>query len=439
MGRQVSDFFPRLRGFVWPLALLFLLGTVTPLMGQTRTERKKGIYGTIVDSDGNPVPKMRVTLTENREGAKPLVVKTNKKGQFVYPRVEFINEYYKLGIDAEEYYIKKFHFKVRRLNFEIWQDDSAALSPQQQGKIPDLRYRGGNAMVEFVVEKIADYVPEVAAAEQAKANAEIAAKKAGGRELTPREEAEGAVLTGDYATAVAKFSEALSETPDDVELLLDYADALAKKGDFGAALRESAKVLRLEPDRTGVRVKMARWYDEEGRLANAVPLLEKEHELLPTDAQVNKFLVAAYTAADRKDDARKAAEDWVAASPDDPEALLALADMKARSGDLAGAEELYTAVAEKSPDAADRVFFNIGASIMNKKSPSAEDRKRAVAAFERCLAVNPKYAKAHIEMAYALVGLGDMEAAKKHFRSFIEIAPHDRRAAEAKGMLEVLP
>ena len=161
-----------------------------------------------------------------------------------------------------------------------------------------------------------------------------------------------------------------------------------------------------------VRLQMAEWMDETGQLAAAVPLLEKEKELEPQNAQVLAKLVSAYEAAGQAEQAEATLEQWVQAAPEDPQALMALASSKARKKDFAAAEELYRKVAH---------------------------RERAADAFKKAIDVKPDYARAHLMLADTLVGLGRFAEAKEHYQKFLELQPDSPQAAKVKGMLSALP
>jgi tetratricopeptide (TPR) repeat protein len=430
----------RLAGFVPVLLLAAVAGLLsTPALGLTFMERKDGVWGTVEDVDGNPLEDITITLAKNREGARVMEVETNSRGTFGFPRVEFYDGGYRIGINSDEYFIREFLIRTRRLNQDVWQDDSGKLTPDSQDRIPVLQYRGANAYIEFTLARVSDF--ESAAKRQAaEARRAKAKQQKEQRELTPLEQAQEAIALGDYATAVEKFEQVLEKNPEDADLRWRYTNALARSGNTGKALREAREVLELDPDRAGVRLRMASWMQDRGQLSMAVPLLEKEKELDPSNPDVLKMLIAAYRDAGQADKAQQVVREWAEASPDDPQALMALAEVKADEGDFAGAEKLYGKIAEMSPEGAHKMFYNTGVSILNQKGSGAEERKRAVTAFEKALELKPDYAKAHLRLGYALVGLGpDRQAeAVEHFETFLELAPDHPEAKSVRGIVQAL-
>lgn len=422
--------------------LLLLLGILAlaagPAAAQSMQERKAGVYGTVLDESGNPVPEVTIVLSAKTGTAVPLKVKTSRKGQFVYPAVEFNPDYYRIGIESTEWFVRKYKLRTRRGTGEIWQDDEGQLGPGSQGQMPDLRYRGANATIEFVIAKIAEFRGAPAPG-QAAAGAS-APEAAPARQLSLEDQAEEAATMGDHKAAAELLSKALEAKPDDAELLWKHAQAAARNGDTTLALREGQKVLFALPERREVRRKMAAWLMDRGDMEGALPLLEKEKTLDPENPAVSKLLVAIYENAGRKEEMVKEAERWIQLAPKDTEAVLALANIKAQVGDFAAAEKLFQDLAANDPQNAPTMYFNAGVSTMNKPGLGPEDRKRAITAFRKALELNPKMAKAHMRMGECYLGLGDFPAARAAFENFLKAAaPDDPEVKDAKEMIRALP
>lgn len=409
-----------------------------PAFGLSFMEERDGVWGKVEDVDGNPLPDVTITLAKNREGARVLEVETNSRGTFGFPRVEFFDAGYRIGINSDQYFIREFLVRTRRLNKDVWQDDSGKLTPDTQDRIPDVRYRGGNAYIEFTLARISDFESAEKRREAEARRAKAKQQKEQRRELTPVEKAQQAVALGDYAAAAEHFEKALEDKPEDADLRWRYANALNRAGNVGKALREAREVLELAPERTGVRLRMATWMQDRGQLSMAVPLLEKEQELDPGNGDVLKLLIAAYREAGQPEKAETTIRQWAESSPNDPEALLALAEVRADKGDFAGAEELYAKIAEMSPEGAHKMFYNTAVSILNQGG-GTEERRRAVNALKKALELKPDYAKAHLRIGYALVGLPDgRPEAIQHFEKFLELDPDHPEAQSVKGMVQAL-
>lgn len=407
-----------------------------PAFGLSFMERKKGVWGLVTDIDGNPLADITITLAKVRDEARVMEIETNRRGEFGFPRVEFYKEGYRIGIKSDEYFIREFVMRTRRLNQDLWQDDSGKLTPDSQDVLPDLQFRGNNAYIEFVLARVSDY--QSAASAQAAEARRAQTQQEKQRELTPLEKAQEAIALGDYAAAVEQFEIVLEENPDDPDLLWRYTTALARTGDVPGALRSAQKVLELDPDRTGVRLRMAEWMHERGQLSMAIPHLEKENELDPGNTDVLKLLIAAYRDSGNEPRANEVIAQWAETDPENPEALLALAEVKVQQNDFAGAEDLYGKIAKLSPEGAHKMFYNTGASILNQRGVTADDRKRAAAAFRKAVELKPDYAKAHVRLGDALVGLGQMAEAVTHYKKFLELAPDDPEAPKIQAMVQAL-
>lgn len=413
-----------------------------PAMAVSLNESRPGLWGAAVTPDDEPLKGVKVTLTPNGVSAAPLTMTSNKRGQFIFPRLDLLDEGYAISVEYEGYFVREYHIRTRRGNREIYQDDEGKLVPQQQ-VFPPLFYRGGrsNATMTLVMVKIEDYEAELRARSAAEAPSQQAeaAPTAPAVELSLADQAREALALGDTSVALEKFGEALAETPDDTDLRWEYARALARDGDVGAAMREANKVLQQDPQRPGVNLQLADWMSERGsQPAVIAAYVEKERALDPGNVAVHKRLVALYSESGRQEDARKSLETWLELAPDDVEANLAMASIKFEEGDSAGAEAIYQKLAQADPTNADRMFYNAGAVIMNRPNLSMEDRKRAITAFNKALEVNPDHAKAHLQLGYALLGTGDREGAKSHMKRFVELEPNSKEAADAKGMIQAL-
>ncbi len=413
---------------------VLVAGLLTVAVAQgVLNETKPGIWGEALDAAGNPVEDLPIRLRRNVEGDPGFVVKTTKKGSFVFPQVELYEAGYILTLDDPAWYIRKYQIRARRGTREIYQDDTGQLNPKAQDQLPIVRHRGANTTISLEVAKVADYQPPAAAAGAPGAPA------APTRELTLAEKADEAAALGDYAAAVDLLGQALEKTPDDADLLWARARYLAKSGDTPGAIREGSRVVQIAPERKGVRLEMAAWMSDRGQIVAAIPLLEKERELDPQNPTVAKALVGAYGEAGQSDKLEAELERWLTIAPDDPEALLAQADFLARKGDYAAAEQIFQKLAAADPANADRMYYNAGVSIMNKSGVTNDDRKRAITAFEKSVEVNPKYAKAYNQLGLAYLGLGDYAKAREAFKKFVELDPGSPDAAAAKDMLKALP
>jgi tetratricopeptide (TPR) repeat protein len=177
----------------------------------------------------------------------------------------------------------------------------------------------------------------------------------------------------------------------------------------------------------------------DGKIAGAVPSLEKAASLNPGLAEAQGALADVYLELKRYGDALAAADRFLALKPGDAQGLRARYDALRAAGDNEKAREALEALAAadpKSPETAVR-FFNEGAELARKGKLD-----EAAGFFNRVVEIapaDPKFAKAHyvLGMTYAKED-GRKAQAKEHLQTFLQMAPKDPDAGTAKEMLAYL-
>jgi Flp pilus assembly protein TadD len=86
--------------------------------------------------------------------------------------------------------------------------------------------------------------------------------------------------------------------------------------------------------------------------------------------------------------------------------------------------------ADPSQDTAVRLL-NKGINLFNTNK-----FEQAAQSFERVLQIAPDISKTHYMLGLAYANSGQMAKAKEHLTRFLELAPNDENAANAKEMLE---
>ncbi len=177
----------------------------------------------------------------------------------------------------------------------------------------------------------------------------------------------------------------------------------------------------------------------DGKIAGAVPSLEKAASLNPGLAEAQGALADVYLELKRYGDALAAADRFLALKPGDVQGLRARYDALKAAGDNEKAREALEALAAadpRSPETAVR-FFNEGAE--RARAGKLDD---AAGLFQRVVEIapaDPKFAKAHyvLGMTYAKED-GKKSQAKEHLQTFLQMAPKDPDAATAREMLAYL-
>jgi len=135
------------------------------------------------------------------------------------------------------------------------------------------------------------------------------------------------MLAGDLPRAAAAFGQALKLAPDDVEMLIDRAIALAGAANYFEAIDDLNRAIELAPNRAEARV----------------------------------FRASAYRSVDAPDLAREDVDAALALRPGLPEALIERGLLKRLAGDPNGARADWLSVIQRAPDspAADAARENL--------------------------------------------------------------------------------
>lgn len=107
----------------------------------------------------------------------------------------------------------------------------------------------------------------------------------------------------------------------------------------------------------------------------------------------------------------------VALDPQLATALTNLGNLRLLAGDRDEAEALYRRALAADPSQPEAPY-NLAYLLVERA-----DRREAVALFERAIALRPDFAEAHYNLAMALSELGDDEAARPHWKRYLDLDP----------------
>jgi tetratricopeptide (TPR) repeat protein len=273
----------------------------------------------------------------------------------------------------------------------------------------------------------------------------------------------------DYATAEAKFKEAVGYDPNLRQAWGALSEVQVQLGHDQQAVAAAEKAMAL--GLTDESVLTARWQayrnlKDEAKAAEALKDLEKIgrrteeakrihnegvalvkagddasafakfQEALAVDPNLQASLLGLGTAGlkiGRDAEAAAAAETILKTDPSNEKALrirynacLALGD-KARLADaLVGLAPIEPAIARN------------GLMRLAFDAYDANDMVRAKEGFGKVLEVDPNYPQAHYYLGLINVGLGVSAEAKTHFERFLQLAPNDPEANSAREALKYL-
>lgn len=163
-----------------------------------------------------------------------------------------------------------------------------------------------------------------------------------------------------------------------------------------------------------------------GDVAGAIAKIEEAVALKPSLTAGHMALAKLYVRAEQWQKAIDAANKVLEISPDEPDMFIVLARSYEETGNAAKAKE-FAAKAPANPSA----LFNEAAKLLNAgKDAEAEPL------LKRAIGADPKFAKAHYELAMIYVRLGNSSEAKSHLQTYLELEPTGEDAALAKEMLK---
>jgi len=239
---------------------------------------------------------------------------------------------------------------------------------------------------------------------------------------------------GDFLGAMAILEEALTDSPDDGELLRQMANASLFAQDYERALTASERLLRVSTRDATVLFLAALAHQGTGDVDAAVDLIDRALELKPGDSQM--LLVRSRLLLERGD--RTAAvnslERGLADQPCSRELLVELARLNRVTDDLPAAEETYERMLGCDPTDA-LALYNLGNLALEM-----QDLETAEARFRAAAEASPRYASARYGLAVVHLEQGRLAEAREEAQLAMELAgvhsTFGRRAAELLEEIE---
>lgn len=242
-----------------------------------------------------------------------------------------------------------------------------------------------------------------------------------------------AAARGDTAAALAYAEQDVARHPDDLRPLRLLIRLHGVAGDLGAAERAAERLAaRLGPGHAEPYVELGHAYELAHRFEEALALYDRAASEAPRDAIGPRAggLRAAHWGEAALAEPRLA--EAVRRGADDVETWHALALARARLGDGGGARAAYLRCVARD---AQRVACRLGLASLAVRG---RDWRAALAAYDAVLQVRPGLADAQLGRAFALMELGDLDAARQALDA-AEAGGADRVAtARSRGRLEQL-
>jgi tetratricopeptide (TPR) repeat protein len=208
--------------------------------------------------------------------------------------------------------------------------------------------------------------------------------------------------------------------------------ALAAPQDAAVLERQLVEAARKAPDDFAAQHALGAFYLRAGRLADAIPALERARTIDPPHAANGYDLAVAYLETGRLDDARQQVQRMLAAK--ETGALLHLqGEIAARAGDFTAAAVGYQRAARLEPTEAH--LFDWGNNLLRLRA--YDD---AVDVFTASLRRHPRSARLHVGLGIAQYSRGRHEDAVTAFGEAADLDPADPRSVTFLGeMYGVVP
>lgn len=413
------------RACLWVAVIALLVPAVSVLaIGQGRLQAE------VVDAQGNPVPDVRVTITQDDIGYES-TAKTNKKGRFTL-----------MVIDATRPYTFAFEKEGMPKVVETFKMES-----------------GGVTHHTFTL------VPQAAAAPAEGAGVTSARNKA----INAFNEGITALQGGDKATARAKFEEATTIDPDMPQPYSVLGSLYLEASEHDRAIEVANKLLELSPNDPAALIVLYDAHTAKGDSATANEFLDRltaagggtdaavrvfnagadaaragnldtaltlfgkaleiDAELAPAHAASARLLLVK----ERYDEALAAADRALSIDPDLVDVQRVRYEAFRRLGREDEARQVFEQLAAADPEGLAETLYDRG-----KAAFEAGETATAVQALEQAVQAKPDHARAHYMLGLSYANAGDNAKAKQHLQKFVELAPNDPEVGAAKEMIAYL-
>lgn len=241
--------------------------------------------------------------------------------------------------------------------------------------------------------------------------------------------------TGHLNEALQSFNSALALQPRSADAYLGLASALEAMGRAADAERAFEKVIELRPDWANAYNRYGGFCFQRGRYEKAAELYRRVIALQPDGARGYSNLGAALQSMGRYDEALAIHEKALKIQPN-ATSYSNVGTMRFYLGRYADAAAAFEKATQLSPN--DYVMWaNLGDAYRwtpSRRNDAAAVYERSITAARALLAVNPRDAVAHADIASCLAKRGEPEPAAREIRTALEIDPTNKTVLYAAAV-----
>jgi tetratricopeptide (TPR) repeat protein len=232
----------------------------------------------------------------------------------------------------------------------------------------------------------------------------------------------------DYRSVLAIWQDTVAKRPDNPRPHHNLGFALAGMGRWQEAIPLYERQLQLMPDDAEAENSLGLALARVGRVQEAIARFERAVQLKPDYADAHSNLAVALVSAGRVQDANAHYERALQGKPEDAEVEKNLGLALARVGRTQEAIAHFERAAQRKTQDAE-VENNLGLALA-----LVGRVQEAIAHFERAVQLKPDYADAANSLGVALVRVGRIQEAIAHFERAVRLKPDYAEAENNLGL-----
>lgn len=402
-----------------------LLPAVSALaIGQGRLQAE------VVDAQGNPLPDVQVTITQDDIGYSS-TTKTNRKGNFTVMLVDATRVYTfafeKEGLPKAIQTFKIEPGGVTHHTFTL--AAQAAAAPGEGAGVSSARNKAINVFNEGVT--------ALQGGDKATARAKFEEASTIDPDMPQPYSVLGSLYleAEEHDRAIEAANKLLELSPDDPAALVVLYDAHAAKGDTATATQFLDR-LSAAGGGTDAAVRVFNAGADAARAGNldtALTLFGKAIEMDPELAPAHAASARLLLVEEQYENALAAADKALAIDPGLVEMQRVRYDALRRLGREDEAGAVFEQLAAADPEGLAETLYERGRAAFE-----ANDAAAAAQALEQAVQAKPDHARAHYYLGLSYANSGDNAKAKQHLQKFVELAPNDPEVGAAKEMIAYL-
>lgn len=226
------------------------------------------------------------------------------------------------------------------------------------------------------------------------------------------------VTKSQFEPAMEQYQAAAKYSPNQADVYVHYARALALTGRISEAISTAQRATRLDPTSSAAQAELARALAWGGQANQAVNAGKRAVELDPQNANAHAFLAEAYLRAGRNDDAQREADTALELDDANPETHRAAAWVAVIAGREDEALSEWNRVIELAPE-----IFYYRYELGQVYAYHLNDIASAIPAFQRAIQLYPSYIPSYVALGQAYLAANQPAPAILQFQKALTLDP----------------